>query len=186
MFSLFSLTIYFLSAAIGFMMGFLYKNAKTNNVVVNPNPEKTYRLFLNVFIIGVVALGALSYFTVRALKPAAIVEDSAIRFRDMKSVLIFLLTVFFMGLTIIANYYSLSVHKLRVMPYFLIVCFYSAFILVDVHFISPRFADWQYTNHLLTGDMPDFRATGWVKCSLGFAVTAFNAIMMWWSITTKA
>jgi hypothetical protein len=185
MVSLFSLTIYILSAAIGFMMGFLYKNAKSNNLVVNPDPAKTYRLFLNVFVIGVVALGALSYFTVRALKPAAIAEDSAIKFRDIKQVLIFFLTLFFMGLTIIANYHALSIKRVRPLPYLLIVCFYAVFILIDVHYISPHFADWQYTNHLLTGDMPDYRATGWIKCGLGFAVTAFNAFMMWWAITTK-
>ncbi|HLP20722.1 MAG TPA: hypothetical protein VK174_10490 [Chitinophagales bacterium] len=179
---MFSLIIYMLIAAIGFMMGFVYKKSYTTAQFFEVNPKKLLRAFMAVFILAVLSTFTLSWFTMHVLKDITIPDDSAMKYKDIKSVMIFLINLFFLVLVVLSNFYSQSSKKLAPVPYMLALGFYVVFILKDAYYISDYYTMWQNSLQLLEGDLPDFHSTGWTKCALAFFVTSFNAVMVWWGL----
>ncbi|MBL0308962.1 MAG: hypothetical protein IPP77_04575 [Bacteroidetes bacterium] len=179
-FSLFSLTIYFIIAAIGFMMGYLFKHAKTSAETFSPNPKIVLKIYMLSFVVALVTTYALSYFATHSLVTSASPEEGDINYHNERSLMIFALNFFFFILVFLSNFYSQSVRKLTPIPYLLTFLFYAIFILKDTYYVSGYYLIWQDSLQLLKGEIPDFEATGWVKCLLGFNVTAFNAFMIWW------
>ena len=53
--SLFSLIIYFLISAIGFMMGYLYKKSNTSAQFFQIDPQKVLRIFRIVFALALIS-----------------------------------------------------------------------------------------------------------------------------------
>jgi len=179
---MFSLIIYILVAAIGFMMGFLFKRSYTTAQFFQIEPKKLLRIFTTVFAVAVLVTFALSWFSVHVLSDTSIPDDSSMKYKDTKSVMVFLLNFFFLSLMIIVNLYSQALRKIAWMPYLLVFSFYFVFVIKDAYYISDYFILWQKSLLLLKGDIPDFHSTGWMKTLFAFIVTLFNAAMVWWGL----
>ncbi len=179
---MFSFIIYILIAAIGFMMGFLYKRSFTTAQFFQVEPKKLLRVFTIVFVVAVVLTFALSWWTMHVLGNITIPDESSMKYKDTKSIMIFLLNLFFLVLMVIANLYSQARKKVALIPYLLVLGFYALFILKDAYYISDYFSMWQKSLQLLKGDLPDFHSTGWMKSGLALIVTSFNAVMIWWGL----
>lgn len=180
---MFSLIIYILVMAIGFMMGYVYRKSFTTAQFFQVEPKKLLRVFTILFGVAVVSTIALSWLTTYVLHDTTIPDDSSMKYKDTKSVMLFLLNIFFLALIIIANLYSQAQKKIAVIPYLLVFGFYVVCVLGDVYFISHSFTMWQQSLQLLKGDLPDdFHSTGWIKSGLALFVTSFNAAMVWWGL----
>ncbi len=179
---MFSLIIYFLVAAIGFMMGYLYKKSYTNAQFFDVDSQKLLRIFLIVFLLAIVSTFAFSWLTMHVLDNTSIPDESSMKYQDRKSIMIFLLNLFFLALMIISNLYSQAQKKVALIPYLLVFSFYVLFVLKDAYYISDYFSMWQKSLQLLKGDLPDFHSTAWMKSTFAFTVTAFNALMIWWGL----
>jgi hypothetical protein len=176
---MFSLIIYFIIAAIGFMMVYLFKQTNTTANFFKPDPQKIFRIFLIVLGTATVITFGFSYLATYELTATNIPDEGSMKFQNAKAMMFFTLNLSFFVLVVLANAYSLSIKKLTVLPYVLILLFYAGFILKDAYYISDYYTLWQHSLKLFKGDMPDFHSTGWVKCGLGFLVTAFNAGIIW-------
>ncbi|MES2620537.1 MAG: hypothetical protein V4615_06765 [Bacteroidota bacterium] len=176
---MFSLIIYILIAAIGFMMGFLYKRSHTTSQFFNPDPKKAMRIFLLVLLAGTLVNLLLSWLATYVLKSAEIPEDGNFKYHDTKSVMVFVINLFFFILVVLANAYSQTVKKVAFVPYLLALTFYMVFVLTDAYYVSDYFAIWQKSLQLFQGNLTDLHNTARIKCSLAFVVTAFNAFMIW-------
>ncbi|MFN8321608.1 MAG: hypothetical protein U0T74_03010 [Chitinophagales bacterium] len=177
---MFSLIIYILIAAVGFMMGFLYKRATTNAQFFNPDPKKSLRNFLVLFAIAVIVTFGLSWLTQEALGSSNIPDEVSMKFQNTKSVMIFMINLFFFLLIVFSNLYSQSLKKVGSIPYLLTFGFYFVFVMKDAYFISDYYTVWQKSMQLLKGDLPDFHSVAWAKSGLALIVTFFNAVMIWW------
>ncbi len=179
---MFTLIIYILIAAIGFIMAFLYKRANTASQFLHPEPKKALRIYLSVFIVAIITTFILSWFTARALVSSPIPEEGNMQYNNLKSVMVFSINISFFLLVLLANLYSQALKRLAPAPYIFAICFYVLFILKDAYFISDYYILWQKSMQLIHGDIPDFTKTAWTKCCLGFGVTAFNAVAVWWGL----
>lgn len=183
---MFTSIIFILTAAIGFMMGFLYRKSYTTAQFFNLSEQKLLRTFTFFFFTAVISTYLLSWFTLRELSTGSTDEPSVkfmqLRFEDMKSVMMLALHFFFLLLIAIANVYSQSRKKIAVAPYLLTLGFFSLFILKDAYFISDNFMGWLKSFQFSQEDLPDFKSIGWIKIFFATAVTVFNAIMIWWGL----
>ena len=179
---MFTLIIYILIAAVGFMMGYLYKKANTNAQFFNIDSKKVLRIFTAVFCLAVVLTYALSWYTMHVLGDTKIPDESSMKYQNTKSIMIFTINFFFFVLIVLCNLYSQTLKKIAFIPYVLTLGFYAMFILKDAYYISDYFSLWQQSLQLLKGDFPDFHTTGWTKSGLAFMVTSFNAAMIWWGL----
>ena len=182
MYSFFSLIIFLLIAAVGFMMGYVYKKSITSAQFFNPDPKKALRVFIVIFGVGVVATFLLSWYTMHTLASTTIPDESSMRYQNAKSVMIFVLNFFFFALIVTSNAYSQSLKKVAIAPYLLAFGFYLVFVLKDAYYISDYYSVWQKSLQLLQGDLPDFHSKGWIKTVLALTVTSFNALMIWWGM----
>lgn len=182
MYSLFSLTIYILIAAVGFMMGYVYKKSITTAQFFNPDPKKALRVFMFIFITAIVITFLLSWYTMHTLASTTIPDESSMRYQNAKSIMIFMLNLFFFALIVSSNVYSQSLKKVAIVPYLLSFGFYLVFVIKDAYYISDYYTVWQKSLQLLQGDLPDFHSKGWIKTILAFTVTSFNALMIWWGL----
>ncbi len=179
---MFSLIIYILTAAIGFMMGYLYKRSFTNAQFLNPDPKKALRLFITMFSIAVLLTFGLSWITTRLLSESTIAEEGNIKYQNTHSVMIFVLNFFFFVLMVLANIYSQSLKKIAWVPYVLTIGFYALFIMKDAYYVSNYYVTWQQAMHLNVGDISDLIQKAWTKCAIGLGVTIFNFGMIWWGL----
>ena len=179
---MFSLIIYILIAAIGFMMGFLYKRSHTTSQFFNPDPKKAFRIFLLVLLGGTFINLLLSWLATYVLKSAEIPEDGNFKYHDTKSIMVFVINVFFFVLVVLANAYSQTVKKIAFVPYILALAFYMVFVLTDAYYISDYFAIWQKSLQLFQGNLTAVQDTARMKCILASLVTAFNVFMIWWGL----
>jgi hypothetical protein len=177
---MFSLIIYILTAAIGFMMGFVYKRSHTSSTFFNPDPKKGMKLFLILFFIAVIVTCGLSLFAPYSLQTTNIPEEGVLKFHNTKSILVFTMNVFFLVLVVLANAYSQALKRVGFVAYLLAFGFYALFVLADAYYISDYFSLWQKSLQLFQGNITEYRNTGWVKCGLAFLTTAFNAGIIWW------
>jgi hypothetical protein len=177
---MFTLIIYILIVAIGFMMGFLYKRSHTSSTFFNPDPKKAMRLFLILFGVATVVTLALSLFAPYSLQTTNIPEEGLLKFHNTKSIMVFTINVFFLLLVVFANAYSQALKRVGFVAYFLAFGFYALFILADAYYIRDYFTLWQKSLQLFQGNVNEYRNTGWMKCGLAFLVTAFNAGIIWW------
>jgi hypothetical protein len=180
--SLFSLTLFLLIAAIGFMMGYLYKKTSTNAQFFNINPDKILRIFWIVFALAMVSTFVLSWLTMHVLSDTKIPDESSLKFQDTKSVMIFFLNLFFFALIILSNLHSQTLKKISVLPYIVSLAFYVGFVLNDAYYISDYFILWKKSLKLLKGDFEAFHLINWMKSLFALIVTAFNAGMIWWGL----
>ena len=179
---MFSLIIYIIIAAVGFTMVFLYKQTYTSAEILKPDPERLKKIFMIFFGVATVVTFALSWFTTYQLQSSNIPLEGSIKYQNMKSIMIFALNFSFLVMMVLANAYSLSLKKLAVVPYLMLIGFYVLFVLKDAYIISDYFSLWQKSLKMLKGDLPDFHSTAWVKCWMGAAVTAFNVILIWFGL----
>ena len=179
---MFSLIIYFLIAAIGFMMGFLYKRSHTTSQFFNPDPKKAFRIFLIVLTTAVVLTLALSWLATYVLQSSGIPEDGNIKYQNTKSIMVFVMNFFFLVLVVLANAYSQTVKGVAFIPYLLALGFYLLFVLTDAYYISDYFVLWQKSLQLFQGNATEVQETARIKCVLAFIVTAFNTLMIWWGM----
>jgi len=179
---MFSLIIYILIAAVGFTMVFLYKQTYTSAQILKPDPEKVKKVFTIVLGIAVVVTFALSWFTTYELQASNIPLEGSMKYQNMKSLMIFVLNFSFLIMMILADAYSLSLKKLAIAPFLLVIGYYAIFVLKDAYIISDYFSLWQKSLKMLKGDLPDFHSTAWIKCWLGAGVTLFNVALIWWGL----
>jgi len=179
---MFSLIIYILIVATGFMMGYLYKETHTTSRLLSPNPDIALKIFVGVFVTAVVITFGLSYFTTKVLHSSGFQEVDKIRYNNLKSVMIFSINIFFFLLIILSNAYSQALKKFAPVPYVLVFSFYLLFILKDAYFITDYYLLWQKSLQLIKGDLPEHTQLAWAKCFLGLVVTSFNALMIWWGL----
>ncbi|HWB64849.1 MAG TPA: hypothetical protein VG603_15135 [Chitinophagales bacterium] len=182
---MFSLIIYILTVAVGFMMGFVYTQSTTSAGFLKPNPQRTLKLFLWFFAASVAITFTLSFFATYELHAGNAVLDSSMKFHNLKSIMLFVVNISLFALVVIANAYSLARKKLAIIPYLLIAAFYCLFILKDAYYMSDYFILWEKSLKLFKGELPDFHSTGWMKCWLGASVILFNALMVWWGMRQK-
>lgn len=184
---MFTSIIFVLTAAIGFMMGFLYRKSYTTAQFFNFSQQKLLRIFTILFFVAVLLTYALSWFTLHVLSSTNPPDETAVKFtqvqfEDMKSVMMLLLHFFFLLLIALANVYSQSRKKIALAPYLLTLGFYVLFILKDAYFISDNLMGWLKSFQFSLEDLPDFRSIGWVKSFFAAVVTIFNAAMIWWGL----
>ncbi len=189
---MFSLMIFILIAAIGFMMGFVYKRSYTTAQFFQIEPKRVLRIFTIIFGVAVVLTLGLSWFTMYMLGDGSVAgndtmkqlqaKDLAMKFMDIQSIMVFLMNVSFLALMVLANLYSQTVKKVSPVPYLLVIAFYVLFVLKDAYYISDYFAIWQQSKELLQGDLPDFHSKAWMKAFIASSITAFNAGMVWWGL----
>lgn len=179
---MFTLIIYIITAAIGFIMAYLYKKSVTGSQFLHPEPKRALRWYLTVFVLAILTTFALSFFTARALVSSPIPEENNMQYINLKSVMVFSINISFFLLVLLANLYSQALRKIAIAPYLFAISFYVLFILKDAYFISDYYVLWQKSMQLIHGDIPDFTQTAWTKCLLALGVTAFNAIAIWWGL----
>ncbi len=179
---MFSLITYILITAIGFMMGFLYKKTHTQSSFFNPDPKKSLKIFSWFLGGAIVVLLALSALATHSLKATPIPEEANMDYNNYHSVIVFVLNLSFLILVVLSNAYSQSLKKLAFVPYILAAAFYIMFILGDAYFVSDIYLMWQKSMQLINGELPDYTENALTKSFLGFSVTAFNAVMIWWSL----
>ncbi len=179
---MFSLIIYILIAAAGFMMGYIYKKSFTTAEFFNPEPKNALRNFMVVFILAVLVTYGLSWWTLQSLHSYTIPDESSMNYNNTKSIMIFMLNLFFFLLVVFCNLYSQALKKIAWIPYLLSFGFYAVFILKDAYYISSYYVVWQKSLQILKGDLPEFTSLAWIKTALGFLATAFNAGMIWWGL----
>lgn len=179
---MFSLIIYILIAAIGFMLGVLYKRTHTAASILNPDPKKALRVFSYVAGAVFVVLFALSFFETYTLRSTEIPEEANISYNNYHSTFYFLLNISFLILVVLADAYSQSLKKLAILPYVIAFGIYAVFILADAYYVSDIYLMWQKSMQMIQGELPDYTENSHIKCLLGFAVTAFNAAMIWWGL----
>jgi hypothetical protein len=179
---MFTLVIFILIAAIGFMMGVVYKQTNTTAKIFQPNPQSLLKIFFWVLGIGTVVTFLLSWYASSQLNASNVPADDSVKFQNAKSIMIFMMNVFFFALVILSNAHSLALKKLAPLPYVLTIAFFVGFVLKDAYFVSDYYTIWQKSLKLLKGNLPDIHSTGWIKCWLGTSVTAFNAMMVWWGM----
>lgn len=182
---MFSFIIYILIAAIGFMMGYLYHQSNTSAQFFKFDPNKALRVFIILFGLAVAVTYFLSWLTMHSLVSTQIPDESSMQYQNTKSVMIFLLNLFFLVLVVAANVYSQSVKQIAPVPYFLAFGFYVLFVIKDAYYISDYFQVWQQSLNLIQGELPDLHNKGLMKTVLAFGVTAFNAFMIWWGMRKK-
>ncbi len=182
---MFSFIIYILIAAIGFMMGYLYHKSNTTAQFFKFDPNKALRVFITIFVIAVAVTYFLSWLTMHTLASTQIPDESSMQYQNTKSVMIFLLNLFFLVLMVAANVYSQSVKKISPVPYLLAFGFYVLFVIKDAYYISDYFQVWKQSLNIIQGDIPDLHSKGLMKTVLAFVVTAFNAFMIWWGMRKK-
>lgn len=179
---MFSLIIYILTVAIGFMMGYLYKRAQTSAQFLNPDPKKSLRLFLIVFSVAMVLTFGLSWVTTYLLSQSTNLLEGGIKYEHTHSVMIFALNFFFFVLVVLANIYSQSLKRIAWVPYVLTIGFYALFVLKDAYYITNYYIQWQSALHVVTGDVQDLIEKAWTKCAIAAAVTVFNLGIIWWGL----
>jgi len=180
--SLFSITIYFLISAIGFMMGYLYKKSYTNAQFFQIEPQKVLKIFWIVFGMAMAATLLLSWLTMSVLNDPVAPDIRSLKFQDTKSIMIFFLNVFFFALIILSNLYSLTLKKISVLPYLLSLVFYIGFVLNDAYYISNYFILWKKSLKIFMGDFEALQLINWMKSFFALLVTLFNIVMIWWGL----
>src|SRR5688572_18919697 len=120
---MFSLIIFALIVAIGFMMGVLYKRTHSTASFFNPDPIRASKRFYVFFAFALITTTALSWWAVYALRTAHLPEESSIRYLNMKSVVIFVVNLSFLLLTVLANMTSQSFKKIIFFPYLVTIGF---------------------------------------------------------------
>ncbi|MCW5909349.1 MAG: hypothetical protein KIS94_15900 [Chitinophagales bacterium] len=179
---MFSVILFIILAAVGFMMGFLYKKVFTTSKLLNPEPAKTLKIFVWFFATALVVSLALSYFTSQALGASEIAEEADMRYQNLESTLTFTIHVFYFLMIVLANAYSQSLKKFAPLPYILALGFYALFILADAYYITDAYILWQKSMQLIRNDVPDYTGAAWSKCFMALLVTAFNSLMIWWGL----
>lgn len=179
---IFSLLLFIILLAVGFMMGVLYKRTHTTASLLNPNPHIALKAFIWVFSLAIVITFALSYFTTKALTATEIPEENNMSYENLKSVMVFTINLSFFLLIVISNAYSQSLKKLAPMPYVLAFAFYCIFILKDAYYITDYYLMWQKTLQLIHEDLESFTKAAWTRCFAAMIVTTFNAGMVWWGL----
>jgi hypothetical protein len=179
---MFSLIIYILTAAIGFMMGFVYKRTHTTSDFFNPDPKKAMRLFMILFSVAIIATLSLSLFAPYSLHTTTIPEEGMLKFNSTKSIMIFAINLFFLVLVVFANAYSQALKRIGFISYLLAFGYYALFVLADAYYITDYFTLWQRSLQVFQGNLADYQNTGWIKCGLAFMVTTFNAAIIWWGL----
>lgn len=179
---MFSLIIYILIAAIGFMLGVLYKRAHTAASIFNPDPKTGLKLFSYTAAVVFVALSVLSFLKTYTLRNTAISEEANISYNNYHSTFYFILNISFLVLVVLADIYSQSLKKLSIIPYVIAFGIYAIFILADAYYVSDIYLMWQKSIQMVQGELPDYTENSHTKCMLGFGVTAFNAFMIWWGL----
>jgi predicted signal transduction protein with EAL and GGDEF domain len=180
---MFSVIIFILIAALGFIMSYLYRQTTTSAHFFKPDPRNAMKLFLVVFVTATLLILALSHLATYELTASNLAAENSEKYQNVKSVMIFMINLFFFLLVMLCDAYSLALKKLAIIPYLLTIGFYVLFTVKDAYFISDYYVFWQKSLELLKGqDLPDFHKTGWVKSLLGTAVTLFNAIVIWWGL----
>jgi hypothetical protein len=164
------------------MMAFIYKRSHTSSSFFNPDPRKARRIFMILFAVATLVTLALSVFAPYSLHSTNIPEESMLKFHSTKSIMIFMINLFFFLLVVFSNAYSQALKKVALVPYLLAFGFYALFILADAYYIADYFSLWQKSLQLFQGNLADYQNTGWIKCGLAFAVTAFNAAVIWWGL----
>ncbi len=182
---MFSFIIYILIAAIGFMMGYLYHQSNTSAQFFKFDPKKALRVFIFLFIIAIGITYFLSWWAMHALTSTQIPDESSMQYQNTKSVMIFLMNLFFLVLVVAANVYSQSIKQISPVPYLLAFGFYVLFVIKDAYYISDYFQVWKQSLNIIQGDLPDFHSKGWMKTVFAFVVTSFNAFMIWWGMRKK-
>jgi len=130
---------------------------------------------------------ALSRLATYELNASNIAADNSEKYQNVKSIMIFMINLFFFVLVMLCNAYSLALKRLAIVPYLLTIGFYVIFTVKDAYFISDYYVFWQKSFQLLRGqDMSDFHRTGWVKSILGTLVSLFNAVVIWWGVRSGA
>ena len=178
---MFSIIIYILIAAVGFMMAFLYKKSITSAQFFNPDPKRSLKIYLWVFVLSLICIFVFSYFELNVLAKSQIPEDAKLKYLNIRQLMYFFLNLFFFSLIVVANVYSLSLKKIAFVPYLLAFAFYALFILNDTFRIADYYSLWQKTVLNVT-DENNYHNIGLMKLLLGFIVSAFNAAAIWWSL----
>jgi formate-dependent nitrite reductase membrane component NrfD len=103
---MFSLIIYLLIAAVGFMMAVLYKRTESTAAFFNPDPNRLLKSFTILFVVSLLLTFLASFFTMRALTHSQIPEEGNMQYNSMKELMYFVLNFFFLVLMINVNLYS--------------------------------------------------------------------------------
>lgn len=178
---MFSIIIYILIPALGFMMAFLYKKSTTSAQFFNPDPKRSLKIFLWVFVIALICVFVFSYFELNALAQSQIPQEAKLKYLNIRQLMYFFLNLLFFSLIVIANVYSQSLKNIALVPYLLAFAFYAFFILNDTFRIADYYSLWQKTV-LNVIDENNYHHIGLTKLALGFFVSAFNAAAIWWSL----
>jgi hypothetical protein len=135
-------------------------------------------------VIAVLLTLALSLLSANQLDTSQIPLESRIKYDGVKSIMVFVLNLSFFILIVLANIYSLSLKRVAIVPYLLVIAFYSGFVLADSYVITNYFELWQHSLRFFQGNLPDFHShdKAWVKCGLGTTVILLNTGMIWWGL----
>jgi hypothetical protein len=182
---MFTLIIYILIAALGFIMVYLYRQTNTTAKIFKPDPKNAMKLFLFVFVVATVTTFALSHLTTYELNSSSIASENAEKYQNVNSVMLFMINFFFFLLVMLSNAYSLALKKLAIGPYLLTIGFYALFIIKDTYYIVDYYNIWQKSLEILKGESADLHHMGQLKCALGSAVTLLNAGMVWFSLRRR-
>lgn len=174
--------LFILTAAIGFMMAFLYKNAQTTLQALSPKPHASFRIFIWVFVGGIGLVYGMGWYALHLLRTNPIAEDAKLQFNNWYEMHTLLLPLLFFVLTLLSNAYSQSQKKLVWPPYLLTFLFYAILLVRDVYVLSSYYNYWLSTNGLVDENIDPASSSLWVKLVSCFCVTAFNAGVIWWGL----
>ncbi|MBX2904307.1 MAG: hypothetical protein KF872_12235 [Chitinophagales bacterium] len=174
--------ICFASIAIGIWMGYFTRNASTTMEFFRWSEKRVMRVWLYLFIGGMLLTYALSQGTVFQLNNPLIPEDSADHFRDWRSMFEFSLAFFFLPLLVLANIYSLATKRINFFLYGFTFLYAAIFSYKNLQNLNEFFYRWESHFGLWKGEFPINTSAVWFHVAVYAFLCIFNLVFIWWGL----
>lgn len=177
-----TITLFILTAALGFMMAYLYKHAYTTLQTLSPSPYFSFRIFIGLYTTGIVLLYGIGWYAANQLYNSRVPEEAKITFHTWYEVHTLLLPLIYLVLVLLSNAYSQSHKKLEWLPYLFSFLFFAVFHIRDHKSVLGYLVKWQQNLGMIQALPETFDFMFWLKLALCFITTAFNALIVWWGL----
>lgn len=165
---------------MGVMMSYFAKYAYTTMDFFKWNEKKIIKIWLILFVLGIVLTFAFSQGAIFQLSQTEIPEASAGYFQDWRSMLEFSLGFFFLPLLLLVDIHTLVRKRISIVLYLFTFLFAAIFTYKNMHTLTNFFLEWESRFGLLKeGELSDMPKL-WVHISAYAFLTFFNAMLMWW------
>lgn len=163
-------------------MGYFTKNAYTTLNFFKWNERRVMRVWLTVFVLGMVTTYAFSQGTIFQLRQPEIAQDSADKFRDWRSMFEFSLAFFFLPLLVLSNLYSLTTRRVNFVLYLFTFLYAAIFSYKNLQNMSELLFNWEKHFGILKDSLELSNTSFWVHIFAYAFICIFNSVLIWWGL----